>query len=273
MSFRNTRDYDHASGEYEKQRLVAPETLSLLKRALHHLKHGQMVLSLGCGTGQYESALRRMGFAVTGMDLSIGMAGIAQNRRLDIVLGNMADLPFRSSTFHAVIMNQSFHHVGGSLSISSSQRKRLRQDVINECRRVLRDPGGQVILIQSSPKQNAAVWFWKYFPEALERKLKIQPEIDELISYFRQAEFNPIRAIPYSAEIIDGFYSAQAPLKAEFRSSFSEFSYLAENEVADGISRLRTAILNGEVDREIEASRERFRELGGNLIMVTAALK
>ena len=75
---------------------------------------------------------------------------------------------------------------------------RLREQVFAEAVRVLRD-GGRLALIQSSPAQNAAVWFWEYFPEAIATKLEIQPEVSWIVDALNRTGFQQVLSNSYQA--------------------------------------------------------------------------
>jgi SAM-dependent methyltransferase len=82
--------------------------------------------------------------------------------------------PFDDNAFDGVYLNQSLHHVGAEDGSSIRNEKRAR--VFEEIFRVLKD-GGKVVVVQSSADQLRRVWWWKFWPEALARKLIIHPSI------------------------------------------------------------------------------------------------
>ena len=66
---------------------------------------GDLVLDLGCGTGDLAAALARQGVRVVGVDASAGMLATAASRDLrgvDLVRGSAFRLPFRDAAFGAV---------------------------------------------------------------------------------------------------------------------------------------------------------------------------
>ena len=94
---------------------------------------------------------------------------------------------------------QSLHHVGGNLSISPEDRDNARKKAISEATWVVSQ--GSIVIIQRDPSQNQTVWFWKYFPKALETKLQIQPKINTLVQWFKDAGLSEVQATPINDPI------------------------------------------------------------------------
>ena len=138
------------------------------------------ILSIGCGTGQYEEILSRK-FAIVGMDRSTGMIGKAKERISNVILGDMTFLPFAKNSFSGAYFMQSLHHVGANLSIGMEQRNESRKKVLKETLSAIER--GPLFIVQRDPSQNLAVWFWKFFPRALEIKMMIQPKIEMLAEW------------------------------------------------------------------------------------------
>jgi predicted TPR repeat methyltransferase len=66
-------DYDRISKIYDRGRSEAyPETVDTLNRLLKVVQDS-LLLDLGCGTGNYISALQSLADRVTGIDMSRGM--------------------------------------------------------------------------------------------------------------------------------------------------------------------------------------------------------
>jgi hypothetical protein len=128
---------------------------------------------------------------------------------------------------------------------------------------------GTIFIIQRDPTQNQAVWFWKYFPKALEVKKIIQPKVNTLVTWFEQIGLRNVAAQAIQDTMIQGFYDPRAPLDPGFRRSFSEFSYLSSNDIQTGIKNLQQAIENGSVMDDIEACKLRFAEIGGTVFLVS----
>lgn len=262
-------DYDDNASRYDQYRRPNPYILETMRALfIEALKPvSRPILSIGCGTGRAEQALSRQ-LDIIGLDRSSGMLQQARNRILFLAQGDMAFLPFENRTFAGVYFMQSLHHIGANLEITDQQREQARIHVLKEAMRTL--DRGPVVIVQRDPSQNAAVWFWKYFPQALETKLKIQPRVDTILDWLRDLMLTDIQAVPIDDPMARGFYEPASPLDPAFRRSFSDFTYLSEDEIKEGIERLQNAVQDGSVHIEIQACKERFKELGGTVFMISA---
>ncbi len=258
-------NYDQNAFFYDQYRRPNPEILNYL---INHFSDSEgPILSLGCGTGRMENALS-MHFDVIGLDRSSGMLSQARNRIKSLIQGDMTNLPFDNNSFSGLYFLQSFHHVGANLEITPENRDRARKQVLREALRVLQH--GSIVIVQRDPSQNQAVWFWQYFPHALETKLKIQPKVATLCDWFQVMGLSNIKAIPIEDPMIDGFYEPTSPLDPGIRRSFSEFSYLSDKEVKLGIDKLQIAIKNGSVNNVIDKCKYQFKKIGGSVFMISA---
>ena len=265
MSTTNTlTDYETNAADFDKFRQPNSNIIQLLNNAFYH--NAGAILSIGCGTGRYETELSKHR-TVVGLDRSPGMLRHAKTRLKHLVLGDMSRLPFANKTFAGAYFMQSLHHFGANLDISTEARDAARQGVLQEAIRVVHE--GAIIIVQRDPSQNQAVWFWKYSPQALEVKMVIQPKVSILVEWFRQLGLTNVEARPIYDPMARGFYNEHSPLDPAFRRSFSDFSYLSDEDVAKGVERLRAAIENGTVVDDIEACKQRFREIGGTVFIVS----
>jgi SAM-dependent methyltransferase len=227
--------------------------------------HGP-ILSLGCGTGKYESLLSE-NHLVVGLDRSSSMIHKAKERIQHALLGDMTQLPFENGTFSGVYFMQSLHHVGANLEITNDHRIDVRKSVIKTVVDLM--SSGFLFVIQRDPSQNQAVWFWKYFPKALKTKLMIQPNVSMILDWFRESGLTNVVAEPIQDPMIDSFFEPEAPLEPGFRRSFSEFTYLSAEEMQQGVAHLKSAIQDGSVMMEIEKCKLRFAEIGGTVFVVS----
>jgi len=102
---------------------------------------GLRMLDLGCGKGRFARVLANRGAELTGLDLSRAMLMAAGG--LDRVQASVRRLPFRTSTFDAVLAVEVIEHVD----------PRSLDLVLAEARRVLR-PGGRILIVDKN------VWSW-----------------------------------------------------------------------------------------------------------------
>jgi len=257
-------DYDrNIYKHYDRYRKASSATVSKL---LDIIGKNKKVLSLGCGTGSFEVALSK-NLDIAAIDLSKKMVKKAIDRGVNAKLGDMRNIKYDDDTFDAVYAIQSFHHVAENLNLTEKKRFDERLKVIKEAYRVLKC-GGFFIIVQSDPKQNKALWIWHYFPEALERKLAIQPKIQLIKGMMRLTGFKKVDSEAYKDFSFRNFYDEAGPLKKEFRASYSEFSYLNAREIEKGCRLLKKDIKNRRVLNFIKKGEEKFDRLGGNLTMV-----
>lgn len=111
--------------------VLASEVL-LLRRFLERPGHA---LSVGCGSGLFESLLREEhGVRIAhGVEPAAEMAAIARQRGLEVRIAPAEELPFAEASFDTVLMNGIAAYVGS-----------LPQ-VLREAQRVLR-PGGHLVV-------------------------------------------------------------------------------------------------------------------------------
>ena len=112
---------------------------------LAHLRPGESVLDVGCGTGTLAiTAKRQVGptGAVWGLDASPEMIARAEKKArragIDVVFKNAfaQSLPFPDAQFDVVLITIMLHHLP----------KRARQELAGEIQRVLK-PGGRVLAV------------------------------------------------------------------------------------------------------------------------------
>jgi len=68
------------------------------------------VLDAGGGIGQYVNVLDILGFNAIGLDISKEAVRIAKENWLNVILGDMRELPFKNNSFDVVIAGGSLEH-------------------------------------------------------------------------------------------------------------------------------------------------------------------
>ena len=101
-------EYQSSAGEYAASRDEDPHLVAQLTIASEMLRgeHGR-TLDLGCGTGSAFHMLRTREFEVVGIDMSSRMLAVAKqryadDRRIQVSLGDAEFLPFAAASFDAV---------------------------------------------------------------------------------------------------------------------------------------------------------------------------
>jgi ubiquinone/menaquinone biosynthesis C-methylase UbiE len=124
--------------KYAPDGRLAGRLTRLVGAVTYHVPEGGSVLDLGCGTGEFATAIAAAGVRPTGCDISpemLGRAAAADSAgEVDWVQlePGWQVLPFGSGAFDAVVASSVLEYVDDPLA------------VLAECRRVLR-PGGIVL--------------------------------------------------------------------------------------------------------------------------------
>lgn len=128
--------FDEHASEYDSWFIANPHVLGsevlLVKAALEDAGE---ILSVGCGSGLFESILARDHQIVIrhGVEPAEGMAAIARARGLDVQIAPAEDLPVENASFDTVLMNGTPAYLTDLVS------------ALREAHRVLR-PGGRVVV-------------------------------------------------------------------------------------------------------------------------------
>lgn len=105
---------------------------------LRHLRHGDEILSVGCGPAIIENGLASRGFVVTGLDVSPEALACATDA-IKTVAGSAEEMPFPDASFDVV------------LYIVSLQFIENYHTALERTARVLK-PGGRLIVMLLNPQ-------------------------------------------------------------------------------------------------------------------------
>ena len=153
--------FDTIAEEYNAQwsphvwDLLIDRKLSLMTAVLPPPDRAGTGIDLGCGLGLQTAEMRRRGFAVVGVEPSVGL--LAQRRHGDapVVAGDALRLPVRDGSVDFVFVVGVLHHLPGR----DAQVQALR-----EVARVLR-PGGLLLVHESNPRNPLFRFYMGYlFP-------------------------------------------------------------------------------------------------------------
>ena len=90
---------------------------------LNSLQKGSIVADIGCGNG--KNMLHRKDITCFGCDASVPLVIICKQKKLDVVVANCVDLPFKDNFFDATICIAVIHH----LSTVARRRKAIEEIV------------------------------------------------------------------------------------------------------------------------------------------------
>lgn len=259
MTFTN---YDTIGTGYDTTRKADPYLTERLA-ALLALAPGAQVLDVGCGTGNYTTALEQCGSRMTGLDPSERMLEEARGKSSTItwVNGRAEDLPFPNAVFDGAIATLTTHH-WDDLTMGFRQMHR-----------VLR-MGAPLVILTSTPEQMRGYWLCHYFPGIMERSCAVMPTAEATLAALGTAGFHDIELEPYDvrSDLQDLFlYAAKDDptryLDPDFRRGISTFAALADDAaLRSGLQQLRADVASGEWSRV----RERYAHAVGDYLFVAA---
>lgn len=102
--------YDSIANEYDKL-YAAPS--SHIKDFLSYVGKDSIILDLGCGAGNNAVYLSKMGYNVTGIDLSDSMITIAQNKKSNakFIKGDVRRSNFKNNSCDSIILSYILCHL------------------------------------------------------------------------------------------------------------------------------------------------------------------
>ena len=161
-------DYNEAAAKYAAHRQIhAGVFRELCARA--GLGSGSRVLEVGCGTGNYITALAETFCCLTfGLDPSIEMLAQARSERVRRLLGAAQALGFARGAFDLIFSVDVIHHVGDRAAFYLGAARVLR-------------PGGLLCTVTDSPEMiRRREILSGYFPEMVEIELARYPRVAQL---------------------------------------------------------------------------------------------
>ena len=131
--------YNTIADEFDKTRV---RLWNCVKNYLDTFEKNSYILDLGTGNGKYMTY--RDDLIMKGIDISIELVKICKNKNLDVIHGNMTNLPFENNTFDGLMSIASFHHL---------DNEEDRKKTLDEMHRVLK-VGGKCFIEVWAKEQN-----------------------------------------------------------------------------------------------------------------------
>lgn len=249
-------DYNRVSQVYDTSRVANAETIGKLTRLLQ-ISGDSIVLDMGCGTGNYTDALRRVAKSVIGIDLSVGMLEQARLKFTDLSLicGDVTSMPLKLESFDAAFAIQVLHHV------------KEKEFFLKEAYRVLRK-GACIAIHACSHRQMRAFWFYHYFPKGLEVDLARMPDSKEIALLLSRVGFSNIGVETCYHDVVVANEAPERHLDRNYRDSISTFAFLSEEDIELGCEKIREDIASGAVKNVVRESEANVTSnVGGSCII------
>ena len=131
--------YNTIADEFDKTRV---RLWTCVKNYLDTFEKNSYILDIGAGNGRYMTY--RDDLIMKGIDISIELVKICKNKNLDVIHGNMTNLPFENNTFDGLMSIASFHHL---------DNEEDRKKTLDEMHRVLK-VGGKCFIEVWAKEQN-----------------------------------------------------------------------------------------------------------------------
>jgi ubiquinone/menaquinone biosynthesis C-methylase UbiE len=257
--------YDEIGRGYNATRHSDPYIADRLIHWLQPEKDGQY-LEIGCGTGNYLSALSERGYRFSGVDPSEVMLEAARKAHPEysFSLGSADHIPFPD------------HHFNGAIAVLTFQHWEKRLEGLRELRRVLK-PGSRLVFFSYTPEQQKGYWLDHYFGGMIDRIMKGIPSLKEMEELLVNAGFEVPDTEKYFVrpDLLDHFlysykFDSQAYLDENIRNNTSAFRlFCPQDELDSGLERLRADIQSGKVN-EVMSSYE--NDLGDYLFYCSRSL-
>lgn len=264
-------DYQTTSKNYDDTRTSLGLKILLGTFVEHPEKplNKQRLLDAGCGTGSFLYEMTHMFETATGLDASAGMleqaqAKLAEFKNVTLTVGELPELPFPDQSFDAIMINQVVHHLDTNSEFSSLEQ------LAGEAYRALA-PGGSLVIHTSSKEQvRNAYWFGWMIPEAKQRMASRYASIPAIQTILEKVGFeNMSVTVPLETMYdMDVYLNPEGPFQPEWRACDSMFSLATDEELEQGLKRLRTACDNGSVQETIEEA-EQWRQQSGQSTFIS----
>lgn len=246
--------YNKIGINYNQTRRADPFLTEQLSKHLNPKKDG-LYLDIGCGTGNYTSALQKNGFQFIGIDPSIEMLqkALAKNEAIQWKIGSAENTNFPQNSVDGIIGTLTIHH-WSNLTRAFSELAHILK------------PEGKIVLFTSTPQQMKGYWLNHYFPKMLEDSMLQMPTLEAVEKAMANSGIKITNTETYNikSDLQDQFLycGKQNPelyFDKSIRHGISSFSALANiEEVETGLVTLRTDIDSGKIKEIIKSYENDF---------------
>lgn len=187
-------------------------------------------LDVGSGTGRFTPALARAFGPVTGIEPSVRMREIAQQRAahpgVRYLAGSAEQLPVPSGSADYALLFLSWHHVQD------------KPRAVSELARAIK-PGGRLLLRTQFSDYMPRLWWLEHFPRGFEVDASMYQPLGEVIATFRSAGWHVARF----GTVTEPSAGTRGDMLERLRlRTLSTFAYFTPSELETGFRRLEQAV-------------------------------
>ncbi len=253
--------YDKIGATYDATRHAEPAIVDLLVELLG-LRPQARVLDIGCGTGNYTTALHQRDLRLIGLDRSGLMLRTARAKAdsLPLIGADASALPFANRSFDGAICTLAIHHFD-DLEATFAEAAR----VLNR---------GKLVILTALPEQIMRYWLRAYFPRMMERSADQMPDWSTIEISLRHAGFRTwsqrlywMPEQPQDLFLYSGKHQPHLYLDERVRANISAFANLAdEDEIGIGLDRLKRDL----AQNRFEQTTSEYEDVGGDYLFIAA---
>lgn len=256
--------YDTIGRTYAHTRRSDPQIAAKL---LEILKSFQVstIADIGAGTGSYALVLAKQGYRVFAVEPSAMMRNQAIAHPAIQWLDACAEkLPLADQSIDAAIIMLAFHHF------------RNYRQALQEVHRVT--GGGPLVLFTYDPERITSFWLTQYFPSLTSDVESTFLPIPKLKLDLESITGRGINIEPFAlpCDLLDSFAAVgwarpELYLDSSVRNGISSFAKITENELEQGLFRLREDLEIGQWDQSYGYLRQQTQQDVGYRFVYTAS--
>jgi ubiquinone/menaquinone biosynthesis C-methylase UbiE len=236
--------YDQIGHSYDQTRSADPVITASICKLLSPHKAGHY-LDIGCGSGNYTIALSKLGYKITGVDISAEMLNKAKAKSDAVtwIKSNAKKLQFDDEEFDGAICTLATHHI------------QELDKAFSEIYRVLK-PKTRSVIFTATPTQMRNYWLCHYFPKMMSDACETMQEQNDMIKCLETAGFSNTITEKFfiTNQLTDWFlhsgkYRPEVYLNPAVRAGISTFAKRPNDdpEITAGLRKLQNDINNNTI--------------------------
>jgi ubiquinone/menaquinone biosynthesis C-methylase UbiE len=240
--------YDKVSNAYDATRKPDPRLTNAILEQLRPQSRGKY-LDVGCGTGNYLAELARQGYAMVGLDVSVGMLGVAREKSAtsEFIHSPAERIPLADASMAGAFSCLAVHHFADLEAMA------------RELHRVLK-PSARFVIFTTDPCQTRTFWLNEYFGELMRSSESLMPSVTRIVTALQRAGFRPVNVSTWDIpeDMVDLFlYGAKRQpalyLRDDVRQGITRFRNAKQSRsVEEGCRKLEDDIRSGRIAKVLQ---------------------